>query len=93
MFGHCYRLKLAVTVTGNGYNRFPMFSLDFFRITAIPGVAGVVPCHSILFIAQMGIHFAFKHLLQYLGMQLLQKLAYIGFCLELAKALLDSFLS
>jgi hypothetical protein len=35
----------------------------------------------------MGIHFAFKHLFQYLRMQLLQKLAHIGFCLELAKEL------
>ena len=33
----------------------------------------------------MGIHFAVKHLLQHLGMQLLfQKLAHIRFCLELA---------
>lgn len=29
----------------------------------------------------------FKHLFQYLGMQLLQELAYIGFCLELTKEL------
>ena len=35
----------------------------------------------------MGIHFAFKHLLKHL-MQLFQKLANIGFCLELAKELL-----
>lgn len=64
-----------------------MFGLDFLRITAIPGVAGIVPCHRILFIAQTGIHFAFKHLLQHLGMQLFQKLAHIRFCLELAKEL------
>jgi hypothetical protein len=36
----------------------------------------------------MGIHFTFKHLFQYLGMQLLQELAYIGFCLEPAKEFL-----
>ena len=88
MFGDCYRFKLAVTVTRNGNDRFSMFGLDFLRITAIPGVAGIVPCHRILFIAQMGIHFAFKHLLQHLGMQLFQKLAHIRFCLELAKELL-----
>ena len=64
-----------------------MFGLDFLRITAIPGVTGIVSCHRILFIAQMGIHFAFKHLLQHLGMQLFQKLAHIRFCLELAKEL------
>ena len=88
MFRHCYRLKLAVTVTWNRNDRLSMFGLDFLRITAIPGVAGIVPCHRILFIAQMGIHFAFKHLLQHLGMQLFQKLAHIRFCLELAKELL-----
>ena len=87
MFGDCYRFKLAVTVTRNGNDRFSMFGLDFLRITAIAGVAGVISCHRILFIAQMGIHFAFKHLFQYLGMQLLQELAYIGFCLELVKEL------
>ena len=78
MFGHCYRLKLAVTVTWNRNDRLSMFGLDFLRITAIPGVASIVPCHRILFIAQMGIHFAFKHLLQHLGMQLFQKLAHIS---------------
>ena len=77
MFGHCYWLKLAVTVTWNRNDRLSMFGLDFLRITAIPGVAGIVPCYRILFIAQMGIHFAFKHLLQHLGMQLFQKLAHI----------------
>ena len=43
MFGHCYRLKLAVTVTWNRNDRLSMFGLDFLRITAIPGVAGIVP--------------------------------------------------
>ena len=80
MFGDCYRFKLAVTVTRNGNDRFSTFGLDFLRITAIPGVASVVSCLRILFITQMGIHCAFKHLFQYLGMQLLQKLAHIGFC-------------
>ena len=88
MFWHCYRLKLAVMVTWNRNGRRSMFGLDFLRITAIPGVAGVISCHIILFITQMGIHFTFKHLFQYLGMQQLQKLAYIGFCLKLAKELL-----
>ena len=36
----------------------------------------------------MVIHFTFKHFLQYLGMQLLEEFAYIGFCLELADKLL-----
>lgn len=88
MFGHRYRLKLAVTVTWDGNDRLSMFGLDFLRITAITGVAGVISCHRILFIAQMDIHFAFKHLFQHLGMQLFQELAHIGFCLELAKELL-----
>ena len=88
MFGDCYRFKLAVTVTRNGNDRFSMFGLDFLRITSITGVTGVISCHRILFMPQMGIHFAFKHLLQHLGMQLFQKLAHIRFCLELAKELL-----
>ena len=87
MFRHCYRLKLAVTVTWNRNDRLSMFGLDFLRITAISGVASVISYHRILFISQMGIHFTFKHLFQYLGMQLLQKLAHIGFCLELTDKL------
>ena len=43
MFGHRYRLKLAVTVTWDGNDRLSMFGLDFLRITAITGVAGVIP--------------------------------------------------
>ena len=62
-----------------------MFGLNFLRITAIPGVAGIIFFHRILFIVLMGIHFAFKHLLQHLSMQLFQKLAHIRFCLELTK--------
>ncbi len=88
MFWHCYRLKLAVTVTWDGNDKLSMFGLDFLRITAIMGVAGVISCHRILFIAHLGIHFAFKHLLQHLGMQLFQELAHIRFCLELAKELI-----
>ena len=65
-----------------------MFGLDFLRITAIPGVASVLSCRRILFILQMGIHFAFKPLFQHQGMQLLQELAYIGFCFKLTKELL-----
>ena len=61
MFGYGYRLKLAVTVTWNGNDRFSMFGPDFLRITAIPRVVGVISCHRILFIPQIGIHFAFKH--------------------------------
>ena len=87
MFGDCYRFKLAVTVTRNGNDRFSTFGLDFLRITAISGVASVISYHGILFITQMGIHCAFKHLFQYLGMQLLQKLAHIGFCLALTDKL------
>ena len=93
MFGHCYRLKLAVTVTRNGNDRFSMFGLDFLRITAIPGVASVVSCLRILFITQMGIHFAFKHLFQYLRMQLLQEPDHIGFRFKLAlKFLAQNFI-
>ena len=88
MFGNCYRFKLPVAVTRNGEDRFSMSGPDFLRITAIPGVAGVVSCHRILLITQMGILLTFKHLFQYLRMQLIQKLAHIGFCLELAKELL-----
>ena len=35
MFGHGYRLKLAVTVTWNGNDGLSMFGLDFLRITAV----------------------------------------------------------
>ena len=35
-----------------------------------------------------GIHLSFKNLLQYLGIQLLQELAYIGFCFDLAQEFL-----
>ena len=42
MFRHCYRLKLAVTVTWNRNDRLSMFGLDFLRITAISGVASVI---------------------------------------------------
>ena len=88
MLGDCYRFKLPVAVTRNGDDRLSMSGLNFLRITAIPGVAGVVPCHRILLITQMGIHLTFKHLFQYLRMQLIQKPAHIRFCLELAKELL-----
>ena len=88
MFWNCYRFKLAVTVTGNGDDRLSMVGLDFLRITAISGIAGVIIGHGILFISPMGIHFTLEHFLQYLGMQLFKKLAYIGFCLELTNKLL-----
>ena len=88
MFRHGYRLKLAVTVTWNGNDRFSMFGLDSLRIAAVALISTVITSYGVLFIPQMDIHFAFKHLLQYLGMQLLQKLAHIGFGLELAKELL-----
>ena len=88
MFRHCYRLKLAVSVAGNEYDCLTVLGLDFLRIAAVSGIAAVVPRHRIFLIAQMRVHFAFQHLLQHLGMQLLQKLAYIRFCLELAKKLL-----
>ena len=67
MFGYCYRFKLAVTVTRNENDRFSMFGLDFLRITAVSRITSVLSCHRILFITQMGIHFVFKHLFQYLG--------------------------
>ena len=35
MFGHCYRLKLALTVTWNRNDRLSMFGLDFLRIAAV----------------------------------------------------------
>ena len=88
MFWNCYRFKLAVTVTRNGDDRLSMFGLDFLRITAISGIAGVISCHRILLIAQMDIHSPLKHFLQYLGMQLFKKLAHIGCCFEPAKELL-----
>lgn len=58
--------------------------IDFLRIAAVAGIAAVFPRYRILPIAQMCIHFAIQHLLQHFGIQLIQKLTYIRFCLELA---------
>ena len=52
MLGDCYRFKLPVAVTRNGDDRLSMSGLNFLRITAIPGVAGIVPCRRVLFIAK-----------------------------------------
>ena len=45
-----------------------MYFIGCLRITSILGVVGVITCRRILFMTQMSIHFAFKHLLQHLGM-------------------------
>ena len=66
VFGNNYGLEFTVTVMENRNDRLSMFSLDFLRITTIPGIAGIVPCHRILLITQMRIHLTFKHFLQYL---------------------------
>ena len=65
-----------------------MLGLDFLRVLAVTRIPTVVSTYGVFLIAQMGIQLTFKHLFQYLRMQLLQELAYIGFCLELAKELL-----
>ena len=74
MLGNGYRFKPAVTVTGNGYDCFSMFSPDFLRIATITWIATIITSHGILFITQMGIHFTFKHLFQYLDVQLFRNL-------------------
>ena len=45
--------QLLINENINGDDRLSMSGLNFLRITAIPGVAGVVPCHGILLIPQM----------------------------------------
>ena len=83
MLGHCYRLKLTVTITWNRNDNISIFCIDFLGITVIPGIAGIGSCFRIFLITPMGIHFILEYFLQYQGMQLLQKLTGIGFCLEL----------
>ncbi|TWJ13266.1 hypothetical protein JN06_02073 [Bacteroides zoogleoformans] len=66
MFGNNYGLELTVTVTGNRYDRFTVFGLDFLGVAAVTGITAVTTGKRILLITQMRIHLTFKHFLQYL---------------------------
>lgn len=65
-----------------------MFGLDFLRVAAVTGITAIMTGNRILLITQLDIFLTFKHFLQYLRVQLLQKLIDISFRLELAKELL-----
>ena len=66
MFGNNYGIEFTVTVTGNRYDRFTVFSLDFLGVAAVTGITAVMTGNLILLITQMRIHLTFKHFLQYL---------------------------
>ena len=66
VFGNNYGIEFTVTVTGNRYDRFTVFSLDFLGVAAVRGITAVMTGNRILLITQMHIHLTFKHFLQYL---------------------------
>ena len=70
-----------------------MLGLDFLRVLAVTRIPTVVSTYGVFLIAQMGIQLTFKHLFQYLRMQLLQEPDHIGFRFKLAlKFLAQNFI-
>lgn len=48
MFGNNYGLELTVTITGNRYDRFTVFGLDFLGVTAVTGITAIITGNRIL---------------------------------------------